>query len=742
MIEPRTTAEVVRRPRVSPERAPALPHLITTLTDQVRRGATRPEVLDTIIAGAGELARTPRVFMLELMPSDVLAEAGAEAHDGLAIGSLTLTIYGPDPPLPALTEAEWLLLLQLLKPGAGAELPSFVTPPRFALGPAPASAIADAAGAPSEERLVVLPLDGTAERAASVLALFDSPTRELPDEHRAALQSWSGVAALALAQLALRDAERRTRLEGEELRQVALTLTGTLDLEAVLARVLEAVRALIEADWASIALVGEHTGFVARHFSTLETGRARWYEATSQLRPGGTSRWVLEGRRPHFVSDLLEDPGANPTLLGLGVRAVATLPMIAHGEAVGLLYANFAAPHTFTPREGELLGALAAEAAVAIRNAELYSALRRSEGELRAVLESQNTGICLTDRAGDIRYANRAFGDLVGTEPAGLVGRPLRPLVERAIGALTADPAAFAARLGALDTGVTRTGEIELLGPSPRTLFHGVYPARDEAGAAIGRVDIYRDITDLRRLEQVRDDFLALAAHELRTPLAVIRSHAHVLQHLLAARADAGDEAPRSAGVIVEQSAAMAAMAAQFLDVVRLGRNALVDDFAPVDLDELLTRAVEQARATTDRHEIALHLPLGEAGPALTVPGNAIQLARVLTNLLDNAIKYSPDGGPVAIEAHRTADHAVIAVRDAGLGLTAEQARRLFARYYQAHDSSRGFGGLGLGLYLCKEIADRHNGRIEVESPGPGRGATFTLLLPLAPPVPAGPTTG
>ncbi len=731
MIEPRVPAGASGRADASPGRAPDLPHFVGALTDQVRRGADRPEILDTIIAGASALARTPRVFLLELVPADLLAEAGAEAPGGLSIGALTLTIYGPDPPLPALTEAEWRLLLQLLKPGAGAELPSFVTPPRFALEHPPAP-FADLVGVEPDDRLAVLPLDGTAERAASVLALFDCPAPDLPDEDRAALRSWGGVASLALEQLALRDAERRTRLEGEELRQVALALTGTLDLEAVLARVLAAVQALVGADWASIALVGEHTGFVARHFSTLQTGQARWYESTSQLRPGGTSRRVLEGRQPHFVGDLAEDPDANPTMLGLGVRAVATLPMIAQGQAVGLLYANFAAPHAFTPREGELLGALAAQAAVAIRNAELYSSLRRSESELRAVLESQETGICLTDRAGDIRYANRAFADLVGREPAALIGRPLRPVVERGLAARTADPVAFLAGLDALDPAATLGEELELRGPEPRLLFHGVYPACDEAGAAIGRVDIYRDITELRRLERVRDDFLAIAAHELRTPLSVIRSHAHVLRHLLAAPADGGGEPLRSAGVIVEQSAAMAAMVAQFLDMVRLGRGAPADDFAPVDLGDLLARAVEQARATTDRHDIALRLPEDGAGPGPVVQGNAVQLARVLTNLLDNAIKYSPDGGTIAVECRRAADHAVIAVRDDGLGLTEDQARQLFARYYRAHGGRGGYSGLGLGLYLCQEIVGRHNGRIEVASPGPGRGATFTLHLPLA----------
>lgn len=700
--------------------APDLPRLIRDLTALARRQAERAAIVDAAIAGASQIAGTPRVFLLELVPTDpALAHEPAAT---LAFGAMTLTLYGPDPPSTSPTDADWRALMELVAPGAAGAVFSLVTPRSLAL---------DAVRSPAGRRLVVLPVAGDAARAGSVLALFDIPDGALTDERRLALTTWAGVTALALEQLALREAERRTRLEGEEVRQVALALTGTLDLDAVLARVLAAVQALSGADWASISLVGEQTNFVARHFSTLQTGQAQWYHSPTQLRPGGTSRRVLESREPRFVDDLTTDPESNRAILQLGVRAVATLPLVAHGESVGLLYANFAAPHHFTPREGDLLRALAAQAALAIRNAELYSSLRRSEGELRAVLESQDTGICLTDLAGVIRYANRAFAEIVEVEPGAAIGQPLRPLVERALGRPAFEPGSAPARSDETGPGAMFAAEIELGGA--RLLYHCVYPAYDEAGAAIGRIYTYQDITELRRLQRVRDDFLATAAHELRTPLSVIRSHAHVLKHLLAAREwPAGEEEPlRNIGTIVDQSAAMSAMVAQFLDVVRLGRAGAREDFAPIDLGDLAARAVEQARGTTARHDIRLLLPAGRSRENLTVRGDAVQLARVLTNLLDNAIKYSPGGGAITVEAYSTPEQVVVAVGDEGLGLTEEQRRNLFARYYQAHgDQSQAYRGLGLGLYLCQEIVERHNGRIEVESAGPGRGSTFILLLP------------
>lgn len=731
MVEPGTLpsagSKATREARAAAEGAPDLSRLIRDLAALAYRKAGRAAIVDAAIAGASQLAGTPRVFLLELVPAELLAAnepAGERAPAALAFGAVTLTLYGPDTPSSSPTDADWRALMQLVAPGAAGAVFSLVTPRALAL---------ETARPLAGRRLVVLPVAGDAARADSVLALFDIPDGALTDERRLALTTWASVTALALEQLALRETERRTRLEGEEVRQVALALTGTLDLDAVLGRVLAAVQALSGADWASISLVGEHTNFVARHFSTLQTGQARWYDSPTQLRPGGTSRRVLESRDPRFVDDLTADPETNRAILQLGVRAVATLPLVAHGESVGLLYANFAAPHHFTPREGDLLRALAAQAALAIRNAELYSSLRRSEGELRAVLESQDTGICLTDLAGVIRYANRAFAEIVEVEPGAAIGQPLRPLVERALGSQVAEPANAAVRSAAADPAATFAVEIELGGARERLLYHCVYPAYDEAGAAIGSIYTYQDITELRRLQRVRDDFLATAAHELRTPLSVIRAHAHVLKHLLAAREwPSGDDDPlRNVGTIVEQSGAMSAMVAQFLDVVRLGRTSSQDGFAPVDLGDLAARAVEQARETTARHSIRLLLPPTRSRERLVVWGDAVQLARVLTNLLDNAIKYSPAGGAIAVEAYSTPGQVVVSVGDEGLGLTEEQRRNLFARYYQAHDDrSQTYRGLGLGLYLCKEIVERHGGRIEVESAGPDRGSTFTLLLP------------
>ncbi len=710
----------------------SLPSLAHELTGRVRRGAGRRDILDCIVTGTAALTRVDRAFLLELPPE---AADGDPAARGAAAPRV-LAACGPaerpgfDLDLAAL---DWGAMLPQNEAG-GVDAGNAPSSPSVVVH---LSTGLDRDGAGVARGVLTLPVGASAGGAQRVLVAVTAGFEILTDAALAGLETWAGIVAVALEGLDLRDNERRTRVEEEELREVALALTASLDLDTVLARVLAAVRRLVGADWASISLVGEHTGFVARHFSTLQSGEPRWYESTSRLRPGGTSRRVLERREPSFVPDLTRDAAANPAMLRLGVRAVATLPMIVGGESVGLLYANYAEPRDFTRHEEVLLSALAVQAAVAIRNAELYSSLRRSEGELRAVLESNDAGYCLTDRAGRVRYANRYFGDLVGTAPPLLIGREVRPLVEAAFGALTADPAAFAARLDVLagDPEARVVDELELPGPEPRVFYYSSVPARDASGQPIGRVEVYKDITEYRRLERARDDFLAAVAHELRTPLAVIRAHARVLEHVVA-RAAPGGPAAESVRTIVEQQRAMAALVAQFIDVVRLGRDAPAGEFGVVDLRELLARAVAEARTTIDpaRHAIALE-PAG--GEPLVCRGDAGQLRRVLTNLLDNAIKYSPDGGIISVAGRRAGDEATLTVRDEGLGLTPEQLALLFTRYYRAGargapgGRDAGYGGLGLGLYLCKETVSRHGGRIWAESAGPGRGATFTVALPL-----------
>lgn len=225
---------------------------------------------------------------------------------------------------------------------------------------------------------------------------------------------------------------------------------------------------------------------------------------------------------------------------------------------------------------------------------------------------------------------------------------------------------------------------------------------------------------------QKRDEFLSIAAHELRTPLTALSGNAQMLQRWLE-REGALDVERLQQGLqaIRGQGAKLARLVSQLLDITRLDGGKLTLERRTADLRQLAEQAVAGARSRTEQHTITLTAP-----ESLPADVDALRLDQVLTNLLDNAIKYSPDGGQIEVSvSHPEAGAAQLSVRDHGLGIPPEQREHIFERFYQAHSmSSR--SGLGLGLYICRQIVELHGGRIWAEFPEDG-GTRFSVVVPV-----------
>ena len=222
-----------------------------------------------------------------------------------------------------------------------------------------------------------------------------------------------------------------------------------------------------------------------------------------------------------------------------------------------------------------------------------------------------------------------------------------------------------------------------------------------------------------------KDDFLAMLAHELRNPLAPVRYAAHAL------RAQAGS--PRVAqltDVVERQVAHMGNIIARLLDVSRLTRGAIVLDREPLDFSEVVARCVQAHEAAAGQRGIRL---LCDAAAPAWVDGDATRLRQVVENLVDNAIKFSPDGSVVRLCLRADAGEVVLAVADEGDGIAAADLPFVFQPFVQADRSlERARGGLGLGLAMVKGVAELHGGQVDARSDGPGRGSRFSLALPLA----------
>jgi PAS domain S-box-containing protein len=259
-------------------------------------------------------------------------------------------------------------------------------------------------------------------------------------------------------------------------------------------------------------------------------------------------------------------------------------------------------------------------------------------------------------------------------------------------------------------------------------------PLRDDFGEVIGACSVVQDVTQLKNAEHAlreadrrKDEFLAILAHELRNPLAPIRNSVHIL------RLAAGDTvaAARVHEMLERQVNHMARLVDDLMEVSRITRGKVELRKEPVDLGAVLRNAVETSRPLIDaaNHRLVVSLP----GEPLTLQADPIRLAQVIANLLNNAAKYTHEGGGIGLTAHGEGSTAVISVRDNGMGIPSTMLPKVFDLFAQVDRTyDRAQGGLGIGLTLVRSLVEMHGGTVEAWSEGPGKGSEFVVRLPLA----------
>ncbi len=397
------------------------------------------------------------------------------------------------------------------------------------------------------------------------------------------------------------------------------------------------------------------------------------------------------------------------------------------------------------------LQALAIESAQAqLRAGELHAqnVARQVEAEsrrLNAVLEATPVGIFVTDAHGRLISTNPANRVFWGVDQP-QVGSPVDFRkwrgwwVEDARRARSIRPTEWP--MARALKGEHIAGEIlEVLSfhepPLARTVLMSAAPIIDKTQQIIGGVTTVMDITDrikaeqaLRESDRRKDEFLAMLAHELRNPLAPIRAAADML-------AMASDESDRlrkdrirqTSAVIARQVRHLTAMVDDLLDVSRVTRGLVKLDLVTLDIGRVILDAVEQVRplAQGKHHRLKVHTP----PEPVYVKGDAKRLVQVLTNLLTNAVKYTPSPGWIQITLEAQDAQALITVKDNGIGMSPELVNTAFELFTQAQRASdRSQGGLGIGLALVRRLVELHEGRVEAHSDGLGRGSSFIITLP------------
>ncbi len=348
------------------------------------------------------------------------------------------------------------------------------------------------------------------------------------------------------------------------------------------------------------------------------------------------------------------------------------------------------------------------------------------DSEVRAVLDGMADAVLVVDRQGRVDDVNRAAVELLaagGTHD--LVG-PVVHLMER-IRLRHPDGRALAwedsAMRRALDGDTVPSYDARLRRLDGRELIVSISaaPLRAQEGEAPRyAVAVLRDVTGVKTFEKEREEFLATAAHEFKTPLAVVKAYAQLMR-----KQGQGDQT--ALDVIDRQTERLNLMVQQLLDVSRFRAGASELRPERFDLARLVSETAEAMAPQGKGRRIVV-----ERGDDAAVLADRDRIGRVIASLFANAVRFSPEGGDVETSVARQGEEAVVRVHDHGLGIPADRRARIFERYYRAHaGTSRDYGGLGVGLGVSRDIVARHGGRIWFESEE-GRGSTFSFSLPLA----------
>lgn len=499
---------------------------------------------------------------------------------------------------------------------------------------------------------------------------------------------------------ALQSLEKRLR-ELETLQTVGRALTATLDLDQVLSLVVDAAVRLTAAEEGSLLLLDESTGeLTMRAARNFDDQFVRTFRIRSEDSLAGQ---VIRTGQP-IVFDAAAPQKIKTSYL---VHSLIYAPLRLQNRVIGVLGVdNRMSKRPFGASDLGPLTALADYAAIAIVNALLFARTNSERAKLDTILQNTGEGVIVADEAGNIVLINTTARVAFNLPDTSLAGKPLVDLV--------AHPDLrdlFSRPLSSQD----RRAEIAL--ENNRVLNAHLTHIK-----GIGRAVVMQDITHLKQLDKIKSDFVTAVSHDLRSPLTAILGYVELVGRV----GPVNDQQKEFIHRVVLSVQAITSLITDLLDLGRIEAG-FDTQKEPTHLALVVRYAVDglTAKAEMKRQKLIANL----AGDLPPVYGNAIRLRQIASNLIENAIKYTPDGGSITVSVFKDDDQQILTVSDTGIGIPLADQPYIFDKFYRAKSVPDDVIGTGLGLSIVKSIVENHSGRIWVDSK-PGHGSTFVVVLP------------
>ena len=546
------------------------------------------------------------------------------------------------------------------------------------------------------------------------------------------------IASTLLKNQASDQAELKRHIrELQGLQAVGRSLNAILDEDQIADAIYQEVIKLMPTDNFYLALYDRESDVISFPV-TYEHNMKRL--SWSRNPSGGLTEYVLETKKPLLIEKNVRETVESMGIIHYGQEALSWMgvPLLVGNEILGMIAVQaYPVANQLSVRLNkfhlEILSMIAAQAAIALQNARLYTqtdkALAQRVQVLNSILNTTSEGIALLSPDMHLREINRALLKMLDSFHQDLIGEHVETSDDPILRQLKIAPSIREKTLTLSDSRVVYQDEVTLEGNKTIPAERTISAVRDETGMVTGWLLVFRDLTEEHQLAEFREDLTHMLVHDLRSPVVSIQGGLDMIEVML----DDGNKAEMLEMLDISRkgSIQMLGMINELLNLNRLETGKMVLQRTPIDVSALVKEEAVFLHTMTQQAKITIKEDFSRELPILQ--GDNGLLRRVFHNLMDNAVKFTPDGGTVTIWGKPDPEHpgkVLLGVQDTGPGIPPDKVGQMFTKYYTSEQNGSRRRGSGLGLYFCKLAVEAHQGEIWAES-GLGQGCNMVMRIPI-----------